>query len=77
MTDLKPCPFCGSKPEWSSHRNYKAAVYYIRCPNPDCMSAETKHYWNEEDAIKAWNRRVEQKSCLNAYWLGEKRRENE
>lgn len=58
MTELKACPFCGSMPEWSSHQNFKSDVYYIRCTNPECMCAETKHYWNEEDAVKAWNRRV-------------------
>ncbi len=55
---LKPCPFCGADAERMSHENYKAEVYYIRCSNDGCRCGETKHYWNEEDAVKAWNRRV-------------------
>ena len=56
--ELKPCPFCGADAEKASYKNYKAEVYYIRCSNNECRCAETKHYWNEDDAVKAWNRRA-------------------
>ena len=54
MNELKPCPFCGSKPfVWrTNHRTY------IECPNLTAdshrimMSGKT-----DKEAIEEWNRR--------------------
>ena len=72
MTKLKPCPFCGSDAQIYNGDSMGRSIF-IMCKKCQCgTSRETL-----EHAIEDWNRRVEQKSCLNAYWLGEKRRENE
>ena len=55
MNELKPCPFCGSKPfVWrTNHRTY------IECPN---LTAESHRIMmsgkSDEEAIEAWNRRA-------------------
>ena len=55
LIDLKPCPFCGSKPfVWrTNHRTY------IECPN---LTAESHRIMmsgkSDKEAIEAWNRRV-------------------
>ena len=53
MAELKPCPFCG----WGTivltySLTFKTAV---RC---NCCEAQTKYYRSEKEAVKAWNRRV-------------------
>ena len=53
--ELKPCPFCGSKPFiWrTNHRTY------IECPN---LTAESHRVMmsgkSGKEAIEAWNRRT-------------------
>ena len=54
LIDLKPCPFCGSKPfVWRT--NYRT---YIECPN---LTAESHRIMmsgrSDKEAIEAWNRR--------------------
>ena len=66
MTDLKPCPFCGSKPALINFRN--GELYYIICNNCRAMMGSQsistsalygKQYFdNEKDCVDAWNRRV-------------------
>lgn len=48
MNELKPCPFCGRKPEL---RHDDDGFSYIVCANDNC-------YVNDNAAIMAWNRRV-------------------
>jgi hypothetical protein len=42
MSDLLPCPFCGSEPEFDgydeedSNGEYSGTCYSIRCRNNDC-----------------------------------------
>ena len=53
MNDLKPCPFCGDKPEmeWVQHNSVKPDTVLTYC----CyISIESS---TEEKAIKAWNTR--------------------
>lgn len=55
MNDLKPCPFCGSKPEI---RRY-GGKYSAECPNDDCeVRPETFLKYSSDEAVKAWNRRA-------------------
>jgi Lar family restriction alleviation protein len=68
MNDLKPCPFCGGKPDvtysYSSHGmdgSYKNIV--VRCPNcyASMAFAADNFYGREidtpDDIINRWNRR--------------------
>ena len=50
MNELKPCPFCGRKPEL---RRDDDGFSYIVCANDNC-------YVNDNAAIMAWNRRVDE-----------------
>lgn len=50
MNELKPCPFCGRKPEL---RRDNDGFSYIVCANDNC-------YVNDNAAIMAWNRRVDE-----------------
>ena len=55
MDELKPCPFCGSKPIINVVRPYE---FFISCKRIYCV--EQKHlYATRASAIKAWNRRAE------------------
>ena len=53
MTELKPCPFCGSAAEMRHGHSH----YYARCENQECL-VRTKRYDSIEKACEAWNRRV-------------------
>ena len=72
MKKLKPCPFCGSKPElWE--RKCTKTKYTIGCPNIECflwipldVKLRKLHnygtcYTKKEDLIREWNRRKEVK----------------
>ena len=54
MNELKPCPFCGRKPEL---RRDDAGCSYIVCANDNCY-VRTDGHLNDNAAIKAWNKRV-------------------
>ena len=67
MAELKPCPFCGAEAkvvfttEVYTLADIKRKYGYVRCGKdfPHCCVIQT----NEiplEDAIEAWNRRIEQ-----------------
>ena len=58
--ELKPCPFCGSgeyeswfKDDIIKHRQID---YHISC---HCCHASTAKHSTLEEAIEAWNRRVQ------------------
>lgn len=59
MEKLKPCPFCGSNEvefiEDEEQLIKNTITGYILCSN--CY-VTTDSFFNEERAIKAWNRRV-------------------
>lgn len=50
---LKPCPFCGSE----AKLNKGKTVFWCSCENAAC-ACEIGAYLKKEEAIKAWNRRV-------------------
>lgn len=48
--ELKTCPFCGGEAELMG-----LSIFWVQCK--DCH-VETLAVDHEEDAVKAWNRRV-------------------
>ena len=62
MTELKPCPFCGSKARIRKFKNYTYAVVCSKCGAKGTTVGLAK--WNDSvfipqgKAIEAWNRRV-------------------
>lgn len=66
MMELKPCPFCGRKPS-RVREHYisgtKHIYYTVECKAPmtKCfIKPKTTFFKTEEEAIKAWNRRVDE-----------------
>ncbi|MBQ6969820.1 MAG: Lar family restriction alleviation protein [Synergistaceae bacterium] len=54
---LKPCPFCGRNVELiSSHEGLGVRDIYVRCAS--CGEQRRLLYKTHEEAIDAWNRRV-------------------
>ena len=54
MDKLKPCPFCGGKPEVRGGTTV-LSLTQIRCTDCQCCTA----YWRGYDkAVEVWNRRV-------------------
>jgi Lar family restriction alleviation protein len=54
--DLKPCPFCGNKPNLRYDRldNF----YIVKCDSSECpINPDTAHCDTEEGAIECWNSR--------------------
>lgn len=69
MNELKPCPFCGSRAYTLIGANYKdEEVYSVECGEENleepedsmdaCILQGTKYYYEAQDAIDAWNKRV-------------------
>ncbi len=51
---LKPCPFCGGKAKLFEDKDYQ--IYSVTCTECD---AGTNAYGIRQDAIEAWNGRVQ------------------
>lgn len=51
-TKLKPCPFCGGKPDLGSYSS--SGNWIVVCSK---CEAETQIYETEQKAVKAWNTR--------------------
>lgn len=59
VSPLIPCPFCGSPAELrETHRVPTGYNYTPRCTVTSCAGRLAKLWMNKEDAIKAWNRRM-------------------
>ncbi len=56
MTELKPCPFCGSSELDTNCDKYYNNVVFVECNI--CSSRGSARY-SEKDAIAAWNCRDE------------------
>ena len=57
MSELKPCPFCGSK----AHTPLIQSMWFVECDNKDCgalMGFDAEKV-SQEEAISAWNRRAQ------------------
>lgn len=50
MEQLKPCPFCGGE---AYFYEFERCIGCLNC------GVETVSYHTEEEAIEAWNRRIE------------------
>ena len=58
-SQLKPCPFCGSKARLNNSFGWFTARCTAKIPNCDVFP-ETMAYRTIEEAIKAWNTRSEE-----------------
>lgn len=62
MTDLKPCPFCGSDCDISfiTVKVKGTSLFYTPyCTNGDCfMNMNEIGFISKDEAIKSWNRRA-------------------
>lgn len=60
MTELKPCPFCGSEVELGHYTANHNDWWFIRCKV--CNITIDPMYWNDvrskNEMIKIWNRRT-------------------
>ena len=56
--ELKPCPFCGSENVRVVSQTLEAYFlgYIVHC---DGCGVETKHFFDEQKAAEAWNRRAD------------------
>lgn len=62
MHELLPCPFCGCKAMLNSN------FHKVFCSNAFCtVMPQTQIFDTDEDAIKAWNRRVPVKDEYEVY----------
>jgi Lar family restriction alleviation protein len=57
MSELKPCPFCGSADIDCADAGYKTDVWFVQCNN--CY-ATFPHFDSKEEAATAWNTRTPQ-----------------
>ena len=58
---LKPCPFCGSKPEMLA---IKRDEWVVTCTCDTCaVNPETDSFRSEEEAVSAWNHRAGDLTC--------------
>ena len=63
MTELKPCPFCGSPPVEPWMRDWENS-YSAYCSECGCIGPSAR---SEEEAVNLWNRR----------WKNERRHDSE
>lgn len=55
MSELKPCPFCGSEAKLIS----RGSCNYVTCSNEDeCWCGMTCPVSTPEEAVQIWNRRT-------------------
>lgn len=63
MTELKPCPFCGSEAViirgFSLGRYMYRLKYYVVCSPAFGCGGRTFNFDTEQDAVEAWNRRAD------------------
>ena len=59
MSDLKPCPFCGGEAEAIKAHHIFENPYVVICSNEKCRASLGMFSKTKEEAIEAWNRRVD------------------
>jgi len=72
---LKPCPFCGTKPHPITADLLTRPCFYYECENKTCHAAEKGWHDTEQEAIDAWNARPIE-DALNAE-LAQLRKDNQ
>jgi len=58
MMELLKCPFCGGEVEIAEHY-FNTPYWKIKCSKPHCIGQFGWAFCDKEDAIAAWNRRIE------------------
>lgn len=67
MPELRPCPFCGSEATMKTAKHIpKGLDFTPTCTVKSCAGRINKKWTNEEDAVKAWNRRFELITAVNS-----------
>ena len=62
--ELKPCPFCGRTAHVMQLKSSVRPRYFVGCANEKerCIASSHwvfgKFYWDQDEAIEAWNRRT-------------------
>lgn len=56
VSELKPCPFCGSRAGLFKYEAYKILPYSVECLNLSCKIS-TRTYAADIEAITVWNNR--------------------
>lgn len=68
--ELLPCPFCGREPAMS---NDDYGDFIVYCPNYDCPASNNNWFESKEEAVEAWNIRVERTGTMDrdeyGYWV--------
>ena len=73
MEELKPCPFCGDKPQITTEKCLTSLEFHKGYPDNgrnlyiqktmylvECICCSlSKRYITEQEAIEAWDRRIE------------------
>jgi len=57
MSDIKNCPFCGSKPELDYKNYWGEWIWEIRCLNCGC---KTDAFDVMDECVEVWNMRVDE-----------------
>ena len=63
MTELKPCPFCGSTNVEIRRKTWNGDEYfYIHCENceMDCRKSDWANGFDKSNIEEQWNRRVKE-----------------
>lgn len=62
MTEIKPCPFCGSKAHMAENMSVYGTSFAVCCDNVEECHAGTPGAWwkSEEEAAGKWNARSDQ-----------------
>ena len=63
MEKLKKCPFCGGEAEVFETDIIVAKIIVVKCCNEACggtMGNPEENFENKDEAIEAWNTRVEE-----------------
>ena len=60
MIKVKSCPFCGSTPKIECLlKETPFEAYYVKCTNENCECNIKCSYHTEQEAVDAWNNRVD------------------
>ena len=57
--ELKPCPFCGGRVQFSPRPFHSKGGINIQCVNSECeVNPQAYDFVSEAAAVSAWNKRV-------------------